>query len=266
MIEKIINLIFPPCCGICGKIGSYLCEECNQKLEEYRIENNCYNQNLAKDNCKNDFNNQNLEMRCNKNNEERLGQKKLNEAENKYFLYRYDGLVRSCLLKYKFDDKSYLSEMFKFVILNDADACNFISSYDIITAIPLHKKRLQERGYNQTELFIKNLPYKISAQYEDKVLEKIKNTVPQSSQDAADRIKNVKRTYRVAKPEKILNKKVLLVDDIYTTGSTCGECKKQLLEAGAASVGIFCIARDYMKLKESGEYNTQKNKNNRNKN
>ncbi len=123
-------------------------------------------------------------------------------------------------------------------------------SYDIIIPVPLHRKKKLQRGYNQCELIAKsvvkflNNEKRCNILLETKALKKIKNTKPQSLKKLEERKLSVIGSYYVNDKSKILDKNVLLFDDIYTTGSTCMECKKMLLQAGAKNVGVFCIAKD----------------------
>ncbi len=88
---------------------------------------------------------------------------------------------------------------------------------------------------------------------ETQVLKKAKNNQPQSSLNKEQRRENVKNVYKVQNEVKIQNKEILLLDDIYTTGSTANECARMLKQAGCQTVGILTIASDlekYQKRKE----------------
>ena len=154
---------------------------------------------------------------------------------------------------------------------------NFLNQYDIITPVPLHSKRKLERGYNQAEQVLKLVfkdnninnnqafcqilknnikPEKYSRsetikgqiEYNNNILEKVKNIKPQSTKSGAEREQNTKNAFRIKheNAKKIIKQKnVLVFDDIYTTGSTFNECKRVLLENGAKSVGAFMIAKDF---------------------
>lgn len=169
-----------------------------------------------------------------------------NKENDKFFIYKYEGKIRDLILKYKFDDKAYLSEFFAECISNNYEAINFIKKYDIIIPVPLHRKRFRERGYNQTYLIIKKviINNKPVDNVEKQVLKKSKNLKPQSLKGVNERINDIKGAYFVDNKEKILGKNVLLFDDIYTTGATANECKNVLLNAGASQVGILTLARD----------------------
>lgn len=219
---NILDVIFPPTCEICGKVGTYLCDECYKELKKYEIPNQ-------------------------KNNYDYYD----NESNSKFFLYKYEGKVRELLISYKFNDKAYLSNLFEKNIIKNKKACNFLKSCDIITPVPLHRKRKLERGYNQSELIakriVKELQKIVNIKFDNKILIKQKNTKPQSLKNLEQRIEDVRGIYKFNKAKNINGKQIIIFDDIYTTGSTCKECRKVLYEAGASKVSIFCIARDFMK-------------------
>ena len=235
---KILDLLFPPTCEFCGKVGKYVCDNCYKKVIYLEL--------------------------------------KKEEKNDKFFMYKYDNEIRKLILKYKFEDKSYLCNFFADKILNSSEAVEFIKQYDIIVPVPLHKKRFLERGYNQTKEVAKIISNKINKnvlnkikanevdertigtnniekdtikviKLENNVLKKNKNIAPQSTKKVEARLSDVKNVFYVKNADKIKNKNVLIFDDIYTTGATASECKKVLMEAGAKKCGIMTIARDFMK-------------------
>ena len=138
------------------------------------------------------------------------------------------------------------------MLLKNKKLCQFIKSYDIILSVPLHKKRLKERGYNQSQLIAKKLVKEYNLHnnkkmiYYNDVIIKTKNIKPQSTKNLKNRIQDVIGIYEIKNKEKIIGKNIIIFDDIYTTGSTANECKKILLEAGANNVGILALAKDYI--------------------
>ena len=138
------------------------------------------------------------------------------------------------------------------MLLKNKKLCQFIKSYDIILSVPLHKKRLKERGYNQSQLIARELVKEYNLHnnkkmiYYNDVIIKTKNIKPQSTKNLKDRIQDVIGIYEIKNKEKIIGKNIIIFDDIYTTGSTANECKKILLEAGANNVGILALAKDYI--------------------
>lgn len=213
-IEKILDLIFPPVCGICNKkINTYLCEKCEKEINK---------------------------ITC-------VGE---NRYDNKYFsthmyLFKYEGIIRNKIISYKFNDKPYLYKTFCEIFVKNKKVCEFLKKYDIIISVPMYKKKKNQRGYNQSELIAKETAKKVeNIEYRNDILIKIRNTAKQSSLNKEQRKENLKNAYVVNNNEYILNKNILIFDDIYTTGSTANECAKTLIEAGAKDVGILTIARD----------------------
>jgi ComF family protein len=117
--------------------------------------------------------------------------------------------------------------------------------YDIILSVPMHLNKELERGYNQCDLIAKNISKKISALlFSNKILTKNSNTPPQSSLNRSERAKNVKQVYSVNKHSNISSKRIILIDDIYTTGSTANECSRLLKNNGASEIIVVTLAKD----------------------
>ena len=100
------------------------------------------------------------------------------------------------------------------------------------------------RGYNQSALIAKSLANKLNIIHEEKVLLKRVNNKPQSTKNKESRKENVIGVYYTKNEYKIIGKKILLLDDIYTTGSTVNECCRILKTAGARKVDVITIAKD----------------------
>ena len=234
-LENVLNFIFPTICGICGKVGLPICNDCDKLIRKYEINlvENDYIETEQNIGCKN----KNLEQ---ENNYKFKNNRKI--KVQKIFLYRYCDLIRKLLINYKFNDASYLANTFEYLIKNNKKIYDILKTYDIILPVPLHKRRKLERGYNQTELIAKKLGLK----YESDCLVKVRNIKPQSKNDAKKRKTEIKDVFKVQNIEKIKNKKVLILDDIYTTGSTADECIKTVSIA-TNKIGFVSFARDYMK-------------------
>ena len=118
--------------------------------------------------------------------------------------------------------------------------------YDIILIVPISKQRKKSRGYNQSEILAKEIAKILQIKVNSKILIKTKNIIAQSTLKKEQRQKNVIGAYKVKNIEKIRNKKILIFDDIYTTGSTVNECAKVLVQAGISkkNIGILTIAKD----------------------
>ncbi len=121
--------------------------------------------------------------------------------------------------------------------------------------MPIHKIRKRQRGYNQSVLIARDLAKNIEGLKYENVLKKTVNNKKQSSLSKKERIENVKNVYEVKSREIILNKRVILFDDIYTTGATVNECKKVLKENGAKDVLILTLAKGQRKQVKIGGTN-----------
>jgi len=114
--------------------------------------------------------------------------------------------------------------------------------FDLLIPVPLHPKRLRERGFNQSLLLVKALSHRTGIPYEKRLLQKKRQTLPQVELSGREREKEVRNSFRIIKREALLGKTILLVDDVYTTGATVNECAKVLLAAGAERIDVFTIA------------------------
>ena len=224
IIEKFLEYIFIPTCGICGKLEKeYLCQKCEKELAKYIIAEQDY---ITIENT---------------NNLDALNKQLYIE---KMHILKYDDLVRKAIINFKFNDKPYLYKMFSKIILKNEKAFNFIKTYDIIIPVPMYGKKKQKRGFNQSELIAREIAHKTKLDLYIDVLIKIKDNKTQSSLSKEERKNNVKNVYKLVNEEKINNKNVLLFDDIYTTGSTTSECVKVISKANVQKIGILTIARD----------------------
>jgi ComF family protein len=115
---------------------------------------------------------------------------------------------------------------------------------DCLVPVPIHRSRLLERGYNQTELVAKEVGKRLGIYVEPGLLERCKKTVPQKTLNDRERIKNLKNAFQIRK-SVVQYKRVVLVDDIYTTGSTIEACTQVLLESGVEQVYFVCICIGY---------------------
>lgn len=217
-------LIFPPVCGICGKINkNYLCGRCNLELQRCaEIQRDSY---ITE-----------------------AGFKRKHFDEHIYF-FQYQGLIREQIIKYKFNDEAYKYKaisnfILKNFILKDSNIFKIINDYDVIIPVPVSKKRFKERGYNQAELVARQIAKVLDKRLVTNSLYKSKNIVAQSTLNKEEREENIKGVYEVKNKENLLNKKVLLIDDIYTTGSTANECCRVLEQVGTNKIGVMTLAKD----------------------
>jgi len=215
-IEKLLNLIFPQVCGICEKITpKLLCNKCKILLEKEKYFNI-----------------------------DDYSQDNTNYFDEHIYLFKYQGLIREKIIEYKFNERAYLYKTFVNFWLNDKNTCRIFSNYDIIIPFPISKNRYKQRGYNQSELLAREIARNTKLKLEKNCLYKNKDIVEQSKLNKEERIENIKNVYLIKNVKGLENKKILIIDDIYTTGSTVNECSKVLKNAEIQKIGILTIAKD----------------------
>lgn len=209
-LRKVFDYVYPNMCGICGKrifSSSYTCTNCLSILKCYR-ERIILNSNYPYDYMLN--------------------------------MYEYKGIVKSKICKFKFNEQKYIAKTFGNLIAKRVKELNL--EFDIIIPVPISINRYMERGYNQSYELAKILGKILKKAVCKDILIKIKNNKRQSMLHINERKKNVLGVYKTLKTDKIKEKVVLLVDDIYTTGATINECANVLKKSGANKVLVITIA------------------------
>lgn len=177
----------------------------------------------------------------------RTRQKSWENSKRKYrFLdsvtavWYYEESVRGAILRFKFHRARHLAPGFGRLLA--MAVLERTPEFDVLTWVPVSALRKLTRGYDQSQLLAKAIGRELGVT-PVRVLKKIRNNRRQSGLPSADRRKaNVLGVYRVADPDAIRGKRVLLVDDVLTTGATAGECARMLLTAGAKEVHCAVIA------------------------
>ena len=161
-----------------------------------------------------------------------------------FALVRYEEPVKTVFHHIKFGKKIWLLRLFAPLVEQCSNRLN-VSDYDMLIPVPLDSKRQRERGFNQAQaiagMLKRSNPNRNLGIREPLV--KWKRTLPQSQLTRHERLKNVEGVFSVRKRSLVHGKHILLVDDIFTTGSTINECAKLLKEEGAERVDFFTIAR-----------------------
>jgi ComF family protein len=238
----LLDLFFPKFCLGCQKEGLYLCDDCRSLLDISEF-NYCL--------CESHGQPKRLLPNSNNSKCQKCQDKKLSGL---YFALPYKENTLAQKLIYNFKYKPYLKDLaptlasilIEHFILTNKNTDDFWEN-SILVPVPLHIKKSRERGYNQSEELAKELSKIINIPVATDVLIKIKETKAQAESKREERIKNLQSAFAV-KPafasELQRGKKVFLVDDVYTTGSTMQECASVLLNAGVKSVWGIVIARE----------------------
>jgi len=143
----------------------------------------------------------------------------------------YEGVIKECIHLLKYKKKLCLSKFLSNLLCDFTSKYVGIKRFDLIAAVPLNRATLQERGFNQSYILAKALSDKFNMPVCN-ALKKIKPTLSQSTLTKQQRQLNIKDGFCLNKCN-IKDKSLLLVDDVFTTGSTVNECSKALIEAGA---------------------------------
>ena len=208
--DRILDIFFPAKCLLCQRVLSRdetdLCHNCRKDTEEYPKPKH-----------------------------------KISFVAGWTAMWYYNGNVRHSLLLYKFYNRRSYGAVYGRLLammLSSKRLCD----YDILTWVPVSRRRRWLRGYDQVELIAKSVGAELGVEPVP-TLKKIRHNRPQSRiSDGAKRRANVLGAYRVISPESVAGKNVLLIDDVITTGATASECARVLTMAGAAKVTCAAVA------------------------
>ena len=156
---------------------------------------------------------------------------------------RYKGKTRTLIHRYKFSGKTRLAGALGPLLCAALHRVGAVEGIDLVIPVPLHRRRLFQRGYNQSWLLAAEVGKAFGVPVAADILARARFTGPQFSLSRADRRKNITKAFAVASPERLAGKAVLLVDDIMTTGVTLGEAARTLKHQGAARVVCAVAAR-----------------------
>ena len=152
--------------------------------------------------------------------------------------------MRSVVHEYKYNDKPYLAKTLGLWMRNTLKINSEFKDFHFLIAVPLAKKRLASRGYNQSELLADIIAKDKDFAVIQNAISRIKNTPSQTTLNKEERKTNISGAFNVLKPEFIKGKNIILIDDVVTTGSTLQELAKTLKEAGAKKIAAFTLTRE----------------------
>lgn len=155
----------------------------------------------------------------------------------------YEGIIKTCIHLFKYQNRQKFALFFVQLMQEFIFSHSNIEEFDLIVAVPLHRHKLLERGFNQSEVLAKYLAKNLGLKLSVNNLRRIKMTKSQVELSKEERIKNVAGVFAVKNPLEFKRKAILLIDDIYTTGATLNECARVLKQSGATKVITFTLAR-----------------------
>lgn len=156
---------------------------------------------------------------------------------------RYEDVAREALHAFKFDGHRALAAPLGDLLLEAVEGRLPAGPPDLLVPVPLHPRRERERGFNQSRLLARRIGRAWGCPVRDDVLGRAVATPSQATLDGAARRANVRRAFRLRRPELVAGRHVVLVDDILTTGATVSECVRCLEEAAPSTVGVLTVAR-----------------------
>ena len=159
-----------------------------------------------------------------------------------FFYFHKKGIVQEMMHKLKYKGQEEIGDMVGNWYAEELKDLEQIKAIDYIIPVPLHNKRLRERGYNQVEGFGKALSKNLKIPYEDELLIRKLYTKTQTKKDLLGRIDVIDQVFDVVFSENHHGKHFLLIDDVITTGSTLEACSRALLKIPEAKISIVCMA------------------------
>ena len=218
-----LDWLFPPRCGGCGKVGSRWCDDCQGKVPTLA--------GALCEKCGMPVAHSGLCDQCRAN---------LPPFCALRAWAAFESPVRQALHKLKYRRDMGLGDALAVPLAMFADSLNW--PFDLVVPVPLGRKRLQERGYNQVDLIARPLSLALGLDYRPGALERKRETVSQVGLSAVERRDNMQNAFS-ADASVVRGKTVLVMDDVATTGSTLSSCTEALLQAGAKDVFALTVAR-----------------------
>lgn len=227
--DKILELLYPSKCPLCGvKLlaqGEDVCEDCEKQVKR-----------IGEHFC----------LKCGKGLEE-TGREFCRDCENHPHLFvqnrglfPYSGKLKGSIYRYKYQNQRYYAQYYAKELLEELGGQIKCWGVEALVPVPLHKSRKRKRGFNQAGAFLEYMEKPLGIPlYKDYVLRE-KKTIPQKYLNQAGRQKNLKNAFKISENSVKLNR-VLVCDDIYTTGSTLDAVTQALKDGGVKEVYGLCI-------------------------
>ena len=158
-----------------------------------------------------------------------------------FLKFRKKGIVQELLHQLKYNNHPEIGVVLGKLYGSELNVGGFSGAFDLIIPVPLHKSRLRKRGYNQSAKFAEGLASALDVPWSEGVSIRTEKTQTQTSMTKLERWENVKDVF-AASATLVKGKRILLVDDVITTGATLEACGKHIVEAGCAELSLACLA------------------------
>lgn len=221
--SDLVGLLFPNLCNACGtplfQSESLICTKCLYDLPFTDYHQHAENR-VAK---------------------QLWGRLPLNGAMAMLY-FRKGAKVQNLIHNLKYNGKTDVGIILGDLLGERLKNSSIYQGIDFIIPVPLHQKKLRLRGYNQSTFIAEGVANKLAIPFSEKILIRTISTESQTKKSRYNRYENMKAVFRIDKPEHIIDKHILLVDDVITTGATLEACANTLFENGAAKVSIAALA------------------------
>ena len=213
--NSLSKLLFPPVCVHCGtKITSqkeFLCQRCLNSIGfiEPLLEKS--------------------DLECN--------------YDNLITICKYRKVVVSMIHELKYYGMPSIGKYIAQIIYKRLVECNLELDIDVITSVPLHFVKEKERGYNQSSLIASELALLMQCDYSGKLIERVTYTASQATLEHDERLDNLKKAFKLKKNIDLNNKTIVLLDDVFTTGTTVDHCCSELKKANPKNIIVLTMGR-----------------------
>lgn len=229
MLSNVLELFYPSLCVVCQRgvdVYNTLCDDCLRKLP--RTEHHILREN-------------NVEMLFNEiNNHPRKHWDRPRFVRGGAWLHYNDDVVK-VIHAAKFRERPELAEFLGRQAALEWQETGFFDDMDLLVPVPIHPRRLNERGYNQSEYICRGLASILNLPIDTTTLRRIRNTPKQSQLTDAERKTNVERAFQIPEPICWHKKHILLVDDVITTGATIRNCIKEITPIRTCQISVFSL-------------------------
>lgn len=223
-LRSILDIILPRLCPVCGKRLTVneegICFTCFRHTERTFYENTPYDNRVA-----------------------RMLWGKMNiEKAVSMFVYIPKGHISQTIYDMKYHGKKNLCTAMGKIVAAQIEGSGFFNGIDLIVPVPLARKRRKQRGYNQSELFANGISRITGIPVCTKAVERVSFSISQTQLTHNERTRNVEKVFRMKNPDMIKGRHVLLVDDVFTTGSTVTSCGNEMAKAQGVKISVLTLS------------------------
>jgi competence protein ComFC len=235
LVEGPVRLLFPEVCQVCGNLAAvpsdgYVCVECLRCISSIQFP--------FCERCGLPFEGEIQHgFQCQNCHDLRL-----------FFVYARSACAANSLMldllhRYKYGNARWLDALFERLLGDAVSNSATGKDWDCVIPVPLYPVRQRERGYNQSDILAQSVGERLQIPCFSTVVKRIAHTPSQTMLNRNERAANVAKAFEVIDSEKIIKRRILIIDDVLTTGATANECSRVCLRAGACSVHVWTLAR-----------------------